>query len=63
MSNTRPKNCGCYTMLLILRHLMKNNDGELTRKYTVISAMVASLIALASFVIKHGVMSAHASGM
>ena len=50
-------------MLLVLRQLMKNDDGEFTRKYTILSAMVASLIALASYVIKQGIISAHAAGM
>src|ERR1700759_3271867 len=63
MSNPRPKNCGCCTMLLVFRHLMKNDDGEFTRKYTIVSAIVASLIVLASYAIKHGITSVHASGM
>jgi hypothetical protein len=63
MSNAKPKNCGCHVMLLVLRQLIKNDDGQFTRKYTVVSAMIALLIALTSHVIKHGITSVHASGM
>ena len=50
-------------MLSIFRHLIKNNSGALTPKYTVISGMLASLIALSSIAIKLAVLPAHATGM
>ena len=50
-------------MLHVLRHLLKSDGGALTPKYTIISGVIASLIALSSIIVKIIVMPAHASGI
>jgi len=46
----------------VIRRLMKSNEGALTPRYTIISGVIALLIALTSIAIKLAVLSAHASG-